>query len=116
MVIAKHLEEIVQHEERGQIERLDVLELDQQLQKALPNSQAPIEKKRPELADVGEQNFVDQPILQQFDESLRFIAPTNQYAETQFADFHVLVVHQMRGHVLQNHRRHRHRQQFEIIA
>ena len=73
MVIAKHLEEIVQHEERGQIERLDVLELDQQLQKALPNSQAPIEEKRPELADVGEQNFVDQPILQQFDESLRFI-------------------------------------------
>ena len=66
MVIAKHLEEIVQHEERGQIERLDVLELDQQLQKALPNSQAPIEEKRPELADVGEQNFVDQPILQQF--------------------------------------------------
>ena len=73
MVIAKHLEEIVQHEERGQIERLDVLELDQQLQKALPNSQAPIEEKRPELADVGEQNFVDQPILQQFDKSLRFI-------------------------------------------
>ena len=35
MVIAKHLEEIVQHEERGQIERLDVLELDQQLQKAI---------------------------------------------------------------------------------
>lgn len=74
MVIAKHLEEVVQHEERGQVERLDVLELDQQLQEALPNPQAPVEEKRPELADVGEQNLVDQPILQQFDESLRFIA------------------------------------------
>lgn len=72
VVEAQHAKEVVQHENRGQIERLDVLQLDQQLQEALADPQAPIEEERPELRDVREQNLVDQPVVQQLEESLRF--------------------------------------------
>lgn len=71
MIVAEHQQKIVQNEELGELERLDVLQLDQQLQEDLSNAQTSIEQKRPELSNVWKEHLVDQSIVQQFDQSLR---------------------------------------------
>ena len=70
MVKESHKKEIIQNEKVSEIERFDVVQLDQHLQEHLAHSQTLIKHEWPELLNVGEKNRVHHAIIKKLDESL----------------------------------------------